>query len=78
MTRAAINFGAWSRIATMDATSIQVGVSVIFLLALRFLQVPNMRPLRMRNLLLHAYILVSWQSEQGHLPCALNPDDCRS
>lgn len=44
MTRAAINFGAWSRIATMDATSIQVGVSVIFLLALRFLQVPNMRP----------------------------------
>lgn len=44
MTRAAINFGAWGRIATMDATGIQVGVSVALLLALRFLQVPNLRP----------------------------------
>jgi hypothetical protein len=44
MTRAAINFGQWGRLATTDATLVQIGLSVVFIFLLRIFQIPNIRP----------------------------------
>lgn len=43
MTRAAINFGQWGRIAIADATVQQIALSVILMVVLRLLQIPEMR-----------------------------------
>ena len=44
MTRAAINFGQWGRLATNDATFAQIGLSVVCIFLLRIFQIPNIRP----------------------------------
>lgn len=44
MTRAAINFGQWGKIAASDASIPQIAFSALLLFALRLVQIPNMRP----------------------------------
>jgi hypothetical protein len=44
MTRAAINFGQWGRLATTEASLVQIGLSVVLMLMLRIFQIPNIRP----------------------------------
>lgn len=44
MTRAAVSFGQWGRIATSNASLQQMIIGAIFMVLLRLLQIPDLRP----------------------------------